>query len=239
MQNLTTDKLMTQQIPMAGQAFVCAWDGSRDACLALYRAICAGAKPEFLLTMLDETGQYSHSLPIPRAVLQAQALSLNIPLLTKITDKQNYQLSMLDMLHELRQSGIEIIIFGDILSNHHRSGTEILCAQAGLQTYLPLWGTSKSRILAEFITTGFNGLIITATEQLGENYIGRYLDPNCIEEIEELDQKQHIDLIGAHGEYNTVVVDGPIFADPISLGFNPPTLNEGVWRANLYLRSLI
>jgi uncharacterized protein (TIGR00290 family) len=226
---------MIYQIPKAGESFVCAWNGGRDACLALYHAIRAGAKPQFLLTMLDETGKYSYSLPIPREVLQAQALSLNIPLLTKTTNKANYNQDMLDVLHELKAMDINIVIFGDILLDNHRRGNENLCQQAGLQTYLPLWGTPKSRILAEYITSGFIAMITTASDKLGQKYAGRYLDTQCIEELEAL---QGIDPIGENGEYHTVIIDGPIFANPIPIrASNIKTMNNN-WVTDLNLLSI-
>ncbi len=227
---------MTNRIPATGESFVCAWDGSRDACLALYHAIRAGAKPQFLLTMLDKTGDYAYSLPIPRNVLQAQALSLNIPLLTKTTDEENYQKSMLDVLQELKAMDINIVIFGDISSNKHRGDNELLCQQAGLKIYLPLWDTPKSRILAEYVTAGFNAMIITASRRMGASYAGRYLDTRCIEALEAL---PNVDPTGENGEYHTIMVDGPIFADPIPVTSNAvKMLDDDYWRADLSLLSM-
>lgn len=226
---------MTYQIPAAGESFVCAWNGGRDACLALYRAIRAGAKPQFLLTMLDEAGEYSYSLPIPRNVLQAQALSLNIPLLTKTTDKENYNQGMLDVLQELKAMDINIVIFGDISLDNHRKDNETLCQQAGLETYLPLWGTPKSRLLAEYVTAGFNAMIVSAADKLGQQYAGRYLDPQCIEELEALPD---IDSIGENGDYHTVIVDGPIFANPVPIKSGQIQTVNDHWVTDLKLLSL-
>ena len=226
---------MTYQIPAAGEPFVCAWNGGRDACLALYYAIRAGAKPQFLLTMLDETGQQSYSLPISRDVLQAQALSLNIPLLTTTASKENYNQSMLDVLQELKAMGINIVIFGDITLDNHRRGNEGLCQQVGLETYLPLWGTAKSRILAEYITSGFRAIIVTASNTLDRKFAGRYLDPQCIEDLEALDC---IDTTGEDGAYHTVMVDGPIFANPIPVRASN-TISQGEqWVSDLNLLPL-
>lgn len=226
---------MTYRVPAAGEPFVCAWNGGRDACLALYRAIRAGAKPQFLLTMLDESGEYSYSLPIPRSVLQAQALSLNIPLLTKTTDKDSYNQGMFDVLQELKAMDINIVTFGDISLDNHRRGNEALCQQAGLETYLPLWETPKSRILAEYVTAGFRAMIVTASNKLGPNYAGRYLDTQCIEQLEAL---QNIDVTGESGEYHTVVVDGPIFANPIPLKAGNTESTGDQWVTSLHLLSL-
>jgi diphthamide synthase (EF-2-diphthine--ammonia ligase) len=38
-----------------------------------------------------------------------------------------------------------------------------------------------------------------------------------------------IDLCGEEGEYHTVVVDGPIFSEPLQLAMGEPALYDGYW----------
>ena len=62
-----------------GQRIVSSWSGGKDSCLALFRAIQAGAQHVALLTMLQEDGRRSRSHGLALEVLQAQASAMNIP----------------------------------------------------------------------------------------------------------------------------------------------------------------
>ena len=84
-----------------GIAFFCSWSGGKDSALALYRAMSAGARPCFLLTMLDEGGERSRSHGIPLDVLRGQAASLGIPLRTGRASWSEYESVFHGMFRDL------------------------------------------------------------------------------------------------------------------------------------------
>ena len=217
---------MTESGLDSGVAFVCSWSGGKDSCLALHRAIQAGAEPRFLLSMLREDGARSRSHGLEPAVLEAQAASLGIPLITRPASWDEYESVFVGALQELEAEGVRAGVFGDIDLDDHRAWEEKVCAAAGIEPYLPLWQSSRAELLDELIGLGFEAIVVAVNaEKLAPEFLGRALDHALVREFEQMG----IDLCGEEGEYHTVVVDGPIFARSLSLDLGTPGLYDGYW----------
>ncbi len=212
--------------PARGVPFVCSWSGGKDSCLALYRAIQAGAKPIFLLSMLREDGARSRSHGLVPGVLEAQEASLGISLLTRTASWATYESVFVAALRELRASGVEAGVFGDIDIAEHRLWEEQVCAAAGLEAHLPLWQADRLALVDEFLSLGFEALIVVANaEKLGQAYLGRALGRDLVREF----ARMGVDPSGEEGEYHTVVTNGPIFSEPVQLETGRQVLHSGYW----------
>jgi hypothetical protein len=126
-------------VPGDNVLFFCSWSGGKDSCLALYRAMKAGATPHFLFTMLEESGERSRSHGLPLEILRAQALSLGIPLKTRCASWSEYEAVFIAALQEMAESGVRAGVFGDIDIDSHREWEKMVCHRAGMEAYLPLW----------------------------------------------------------------------------------------------------
>ena len=206
--------------------FVCSWSGGKDSCLALYRAMQVGARPAFLLSMLREDGLRSRSHGLPREILQAQADSLGIPLVTKTASWDDYESTFIVALEELKDAGVQVGVFGDIDIDQHRLWEEKVCDAAGIDAYLPLWKAPRLVLLGEFLLLGFDATIVTVnSEKLGKAYLGKLIGLELVKEFVSLG----IDPSGEKGEYHTVVTNGPIFSEPVRLKPGEQSLHDGYW----------
>ena len=213
-------------LPGPGVSFVCSWSGGKDSCLALHRAIGAGARPAYLLSMLREDGERSRSHGLRTSVLQAQAAALGVPLITRRASWSEYENVFVTAVQELRAEGVEAGVFGDIDIDDHRLWEEKVCAAAGLTAHLPLWKMPRLDLLSEITTSGHEAMIVACnSERMGRNFLGRSLEPDLICEFEQLG----IDLAGEQGEYHTVVTGGPRFSRPLRLVRGAETLHSGYW----------
>ena len=209
-----------------GAPFVCSWSGGKDSCLALWRAIEMGGVPQALLTMLDERGQRSRSHGLPVEVLQAQAGSLGIPLITAQASWEDYEDAFIAALRTAASEGAQASVFGDIDFEENRAWEEKVSRQAELKAYIPLWQQSREELLRTFLELGFKTTIIaTKDDKLGKRFLGRELDSALLVEFEQAG----IDLSGEAGEYHTIVTDGPLFNEPLSLLKGEITHHAGVW----------
>ncbi|MBN1314698.1 MAG: diphthine--ammonia ligase [Anaerolineales bacterium] len=206
--------------------FVCSWSGGKDSCLSLYRAIQSGGKPVSLLTMLHESGNYSRSHALSLNLLNAQADSMNLPLITRSTTWDDYENTFIDALKNIHKNGITAAVFGDIDIEDHRLWEEKVCAAAGLEAFLPIWQNSRLALLEEFLESGFKATVIAANEEkLGNCFLGRIIDHKLISEFQQIG----IDPCGENGEYHTVVTDGPVFSWPLILTPGKSYLQSGYW----------
>ena len=163
--------------PARGVPFVCSWSGGKDSCLALYRAMQAGAEPAFLLSMLREDGARSRSHGLPLDVLEAQAASLGIPLVARTASWSDYESVIVAALRELKDAGARAGVFGDIDLDCHREWEEKVCGAARIEAWLPLWRTPRLALLNEFLLLGFEVGRRDRRRKAGEGLLGKGARP--------------------------------------------------------------
>src|SRR5262245_29245737 len=144
------------------------WSGGKDSCLAMWRAKQAGADIKLLITAMDESGSRSRSHGVPPKLLQAQAAALGMPMVFYHTSWRTYEDKFVAMLARARKDGMAQAIFGDIDLMPHREWEEKVCAAAGLQASLPLWGEERRKLVDEFLAAGFKAVVVCVD--------GRFLD---------------------------------------------------------------
>lgn len=198
-----------------GRRFSCSWSGGKDSCFALYRALQEGGIPYCLLTMLCENGRQSRSHGLPASLLEKQAAALGIPLVTCAASWDGYETVFTTELMRLKMKGVEVGVFGDIDLEEHRAWVEKVCSRVSLGAFLPLWGQSHRDLALEFISLGFEAVIVAVKEEILDpaSFLGRPLDARTLLELERLG----IDVAGESGEFHTFVTGGPIFKQQIKL----------------------
>jgi diphthine-ammonia ligase len=209
---------------IAGLPFFCSWSGGKDGYLALQRAVAAGGRPRALLTTLEEDGTRSRGHGLPLATLEAQATALGLPLITRATSWDEYEVHFLDALGELRSQGVEAGVFGDIDLEPHREWVERVCASAGFAPRLPLWQEPRRALVDELFAHDVRATIVAVkSDRLDARFLGRVLDRALIVELEAAG----VDACGEEGEYHTVVTDAPLFAHPVPLVSRGVTERDG------------
>ena len=172
------------------------WSGGKDSCFACYKAGASGLKVRYLANMISEDGKRSWSHGQSAELLQVQSKALGIPLIQRWTTRGNYETEFINMLHNLRQEGINGGVFGDIDFNEHRQWIERVCHKAGITPHLPLWEQSQDKIMRDFIDLGFDSVVVAAKADLfGEEWVGRKVDLDFLSYIYELKQKRMLHLV--------------------------------------------
>ncbi len=211
---------------MSSPLVACSWSGGKDSCLALWRTLRAGARLDCLLTMFTEDGERSRSHGLSRAVLEAQAAAVGVPLLSRSASWDNYEAAMVDLLGEAAGRGVTAAVFGDIDIPRHRAWEESVCRQARLAALLPLWQQDRLAILDEWWTEGFEAAIVVARDGVVDRrYLGRALDRTTAAEL----AASGVDACGENGEFHTVVTAGPLFQRRLDLEFGEQILRSGCW----------
>jgi uncharacterized protein (TIGR00290 family) len=159
-------------------------------------------------------------------VLEAQAASIGVPLLTAAASWDHYEAAFIGLLGQARELGAETAVFGDIDIPRHREWEENVCRAARLNAELPLWQNDRIALLEEFWAAGFESRIVVAREGLVDRrFLGRVLDRATAEEL----AATGVDACGENGEFHTVVTGGPLFREPIELELRGQVLRSGCW----------
>lgn len=190
------------------------WSGGKDSCLALYRAERQGLRVPYLFTMIEEGGLRSRSHGLRKDLLQAQAEAMGKTWEFRKATWGDYETEFLHFLQQKRKEGITHGIFGDIDLEPHREWVRRVCETEDIKPLLPLWQESRRDLIREFVRAGFVARIVTLdSERVPERYLGCNFTEALIEEFEAMG----VDACGENGEFHTVVLDGPIFRQPIAV----------------------
>lgn len=197
------------------------FSGGKDSTLALYEAIKDGHEICCLVSVIPKNPEsYMFHYPnIELTKLQARALGLKI--VTKESGgKKESELSDLEgaLRSVKREHKIEGVVVGAIASVYQHSRVEKICKRLGLRAVAPLWRKDPEELWESLLGYRFR-VIITAVacEGLDESWLGREIDKRNIGRLISLSKKHRFHACGEGGEFETFVIDGPIFKKEISI----------------------
>ena len=192
--------------------FVMSYSCGKDSTLALHKMIEQGHKPVALLVMVNEKVDRSFFHGADYAMLEAYSKCLELPLLTTPSEGEQYHLAMEESLRKAKAMGAEAACFGDIDIEGNRMWAEERCINAELEAVFPLWQRSREENVYELVELGYQCLIKSINNTLlPKSVLGKCIKNSSIEVMRECG----IDICGENGEYHTLVVDGPVFKQPL------------------------
>ncbi len=150
-----------------------------------------------------------------------QAKSLGIPLLMQSTaGKKEIELKDLQKAMQKAKEKYKIqgIITGALFSNYQRTRIEEICDTLNLKCYSPLWHMDQETEVKNLIEKGFKFIMTkVAAEGLNKSWLGQIITHKHVEKLKELNTKLHINIAGEGGEYETFVLDAPLFKEELKI----------------------
>lgn len=195
------------------------FSGAKDSTYAIYRAINMGLNVKFLLTVVpksDESYMFHHP-NVRWARLHAEAMG--IPLVVKETEGEEGT-EMEDLKEAVKSLKPEIdgLVSGALASRYQKDKIDALCRQLGLESISPHWNRDMGIYMKEILACGFDVIITAvAAEGLDQGWLGRRLDHQALKDLEKLHEKHGIHMGGEGGEYESFVLDAPMFKKKIKI----------------------
>lgn len=195
--------------------------GGKDSIYAMYLAMQEGHEIAVLVSIASYNPE-SYMFHVPNIHLtKLQAQAMDIPLIFRKTEGVKEE-----ELEDLRAALIEAtgvfeiegIVSGAIFSNYQRSRIDDMAGELGLTSLSPLWRKKPKDLLSEMVGKGFRIIIsAVAAGGMGPEWLGVEIDQNVIEELADLHNICYVCTAGEGGEFETLVVDAPIFKKMIKI----------------------
>lgn len=192
--------------------------GGKDSIYSAYLADSQGLPVDELLTMTpaDPDSYLFHTPNLHLVALQATAWG-----------KQHRSSAVEGVGEEAEALALERalagsrgwVVAGAIASSYQWSRLHRICFRLGRPLYTPLWGKDPGRVVREEIDAGLDiRLVHLAAEPLTSELLGRRLDLPLVAEIERRSREvRPVHVAGEGGEFESLVVDAPFFAQRIEL----------------------
>jgi ABC transporter with metal-binding/Fe-S-binding domain ATP-binding protein len=192
------------------------FSGGKDSAYSLYKEknnyeiVC-------LISLFPEKSD-SYMFHYPNVeFIRYQAESMNLPLIiqkTKAEKEKELKDLEIAIKKAIKEYKIEVLISGALASSYQKSRIEDLCRKLKIKSVAPLWHVDPENYLKELIKNKFE-VIITgiAADGLNESLLGRKINEELIQGLKKL--KIHLGAEG--GEYETFVLNCPLFSKEIEI----------------------
>lgn len=191
--------------------------GGKDSILALHRVLGEGHEVEYLVTMMPQRDD-SWMFHYPNiGLMDLVAEAVGIPL-AKAETSGTKESELEDLKRLLGTLHVEGVVSGAIASTYQKTRIDQICTQLGLESLTPLWHEEPLDLLNEIVRLRFS-VTITAVFAYGfdESWLGRKMDQTAIADLVSLNRKHGISLVGEGGEYETLVLDAPLYKRRIAI----------------------
>lgn len=187
--------------------------GGKDSLYAAYIMHSQGFELKYLITLLPEN-PYSYMFHYYNAKLtEFQACSIGIPLIQKSTkgEKEEELKDLAELIKSVKDE-LDGIVTGAIASEYQKQRIDFICEELSLRSFAPLWHKDQEMLLEDMLSAGFE-IIVTAVSAYGldESLLGRKIDKKFVEDLKAVNKKYKIQLAGEGGEYETFVLNMPLF----------------------------
>ncbi len=126
---------------------------------------------------------------------------------------------------------IEGVVTGAVESTYQSSRIQKICNGLKIECFNPLWQKDQIELLENLVKNRFE-IILTgvAAFPLDKNWIGRKIDKKFISEMKILQKKYKINPAGEGGEFESLVVDCPLFKKKLAVKLTSVYGEGNSWR---------
>lgn len=196
------------------------FSGGKDSAYALFKAmkeheVCC-------LITLKSRNKESYMFHTPNIdITSLQAESIGLPLLSADTQGEKEK-EVEDLknaiIHAEKLFKIEGVVTGAIESVYQAKRIQDVCSELGLWCFNPLWQIDQIRLLEELIENRFE-IIISGVfaYPFDKSWLGKKINTKTIDELKALKDRYKINPAGEGGEYESLVLDAPVFSKKITV----------------------
>lgn len=193
------------------------FSGGKDSCYSAWLAKKAGHELTCLISIFSENKE-SYMFHTPNIELvEKQAEVMEIPLIIEKTkgEKEKELEDLEKAIAKAKQEyEIEAIVTGALHSEYQASRIKTICDKLNLKCINPLWHKDQIEYLKELIENNFKVIIVGVfAYPLDSSWLGREINREFIKDVEQLE----LHAAGEGGEFETFVLDCPLFKEPIKL----------------------
>lgn len=215
------------------------FSGGKDSALAAWIAKSEGYELSCLISVNSRNKEsfMFHTPSISKTEVQAEKMNLSLVSFETRGEKES-ELEDLEkgILEAKEKYEIEGIVTGAVESVYQSSRIQKICNKINLECFNPLWQKNQIEILEDLIKNNFEVVIVgVGAYPLDENFLGRRIDKDFIEEVGKLQEKYKINPAGEGGEFESFVLDCPLFDSKIKINSFEDFGEKNSWRRELVL----
>ncbi len=215
------------------------FSGGKDSTFAAWKAKKEGYEISCLISILSKNPD-SYMFHTPDIIqTRKQAIAMNLPIIEQKTEgKKEDELKDLEksLIEAKKKYKIKGIVTGAVESAYQSIRIRKLCYELELECFNPLWLENQRSLLEKLVKHKFKVIIVgVAAYPLGKEWLGREINKETIEELKQLQEKFGINPSGEGGEFETLVLNCPLFKKPLKIKNKKISGKGNAWRMEVEL----
>lgn len=213
------------------------WSSGKDSAYAMYSAVKSGKYDVVaLLTTVTSSYERVSMHGVRESLLMEQTKKAGLPLIKAVippkSTNEEYDKAMSKAIEEMKQLGIEYLIFGDIFLEDVREYREKRMERTGIKPVFPLWGRNTKELASEIINAGIYAEIVCLDpKKLDREFGGSPFDSELLDSLPD-----SVDPCGENGEFHTFVLKAPFFSEDIPVAKGNSVERDGFLFTDLFLQ---
>ncbi len=215
------------------------FSGGKDSSLAAWIAKKESYELRCLITISSENKDsfMFHVPSIDKVSKQAEVMGLPL-VLRKSKGEKELELEDLKaaILEAKEKFGIEGVVTGAVGSVYQASRVQNICNDLDLECFNPLWQKDQVELLRDLVKNNFQVVVVgVAAYPLDEKFLGKVIDNAFIDEMISLREKFDINPAGEGGEFESFVLNCPLFNRGLNVKSFEDFGEKNSWRRELEL----
>lgn len=215
--------------------------GGKDSWYAAYMARKFGNEIACIVTLKPEKSD-SYMFHFPNVeFVSKQAEAADLPIIelpTKGVKEQELQ-DLKEAINLAKQKHhIEGVCSGALASEYQKTRVDAICEELSLKSVAPIWHMDPMMYMQGLLLNNFKVIIVgIAAEGLSEEWLGKEIERNSLQELRRLAEKHRFHLAFEGGEAETFVLDCPLFKKRLEV-WDSETVMENDYTGKLVIREL-
>ena len=211
------------------------FSGGKDSTYVLWLAKKQGYEVECLISIVSSNKE-SFMFHTPAIELtKKQAELTNIPLISRET-KGEKEKELGDLKRAIEKAvvkyNIKGVVTGAVESVYQASRIQKICDELRLECFNPLWQKNQIDLLRDLVKDRFEAIIVGVfAYPFDAKWIGRRVNEGFIDKMQELGVKYKINPAGEGGEYESLVVNCPLFKKKLDFEIKEVVGEGNSWNA--------
>jgi diphthine-ammonia ligase len=176
-----------------------------------------------------------HTPGISLVEKQAELMGFPIIIQETIGEKETELEDLKSAIGEaIEKYKIEGIVTGAVGSVYQASRIQRICNDFKLECFNPLWQKNQLELLEELVKNKFE-IILSGVfaYPFDKKWVGKKIDKKFIDEMERLQDKFKINPAGEGGEFESLVVNCPLFKKKLDVKLKSVSGEGNSWRGEL------
>jgi len=193
----------------------------KDSMFALHKAKEAGHEIVCLITIISKNpaSWMFHTPNVRLAKQQAECLGIPIIIVHTEGEKEKELEELKEAIQQAKEKyNIDGIASGAVKSKYQWTRIDKICGDLDLTSIAPLWDYDQFQLINDIVKANFKVIIVSiAAEGLSKDWLGKELNNETIQDLKKLYDKIQLNVAGEGGEYESLVIDCPLFKKRIQI----------------------